>query len=80
MQQARSATATANDRDVRRHHSLRLALFVALAATWLLFVGVARAQDYQFSSIQVEGNQRVESGNIIRFSGIARVRPCRPVR
>ncbi len=70
MQQARAATATADGSDALRARSLIIAVFVALTATCLIFLNPARAQGYQFSSIQVEGNERIETGTIVRYAGI----------
>ncbi len=41
-------------------------------ATCLIFLNAARAQDYQFSTIQVEGNSTIETATILRYAGINR--------
>ena len=53
---------------------LRLFSVVLLATAisgWLL-VGFAEAQTYQFNRIDVEGNQRVQTGTIATYAGIER--------
>ena len=45
-------------------------LFLALAILPLIAPAPAQAQSFQFSTIQVEGNQRIEAASVIRFSGI----------
>ncbi len=52
------------------------------AATWLftltfavvlaLSTGAAMAQQYQFTAVEVSGNQRIETGTILTYAGIAR--------
>ena len=52
------------------------------AATWLftltfavvltLSTGVAMAQQYQFTAVEVSGNLRIETGTILTYAGIAR--------
>nr|WP_233495473.1 outer membrane protein assembly factor BamA [Rhodosalinus halophilus] len=46
------------------------ALFVALAA--VLWIAPAEAQSYRFTSVSVEGNQRIQPGTILSYAGIAR--------
>ena len=53
---------------------LRIFSVVLLATAlsgWLL-VGFAEAQTYQFNRIEVEGNQRVQTGTIATYAGIER--------
>lgn len=40
-------------------------------ATCLAFLTAARAQDYQFGTVRVEGNQVIETSTILRYAGIA---------
>jgi len=50
-----------------------LGVFVLLAA--MVFIGSAtpaQAQSYTFNSVQVEGNQRIETATIVSLTGIAR--------
>ena len=47
-----------------------LAVLALIAGAWLVFATSARAQDYQFSGVRVEGNQRVDSGTVLRYAGI----------
>ncbi|MFD2855632.1 outer membrane protein assembly factor BamA [Seohaeicola zhoushanensis] len=42
----------------------------AVALGMLVAAGSADAQSYRFSRIQVEGNQRIETGTIARYTGI----------
>jgi outer membrane protein insertion porin family len=49
---------------------MMLAVLALIAGAWLVFSTSARAQDYQFSGVRVEGNQRVESGTVLRYAGI----------
>ena len=48
--------------------------FVALAIMVLTLIGPdpAEAQSYRFSTVAIEGNQRIEAGTILSFAGIAR--------
>lgn len=54
--------------------TLALVLVISLASL-LALAPVARAQDYQFNSISVVGNQRIEPGTILSYAGIARGTP-----
>jgi outer membrane protein insertion porin family len=49
---------------------MMLAVLALIAGAWLVFSTSARAQDYQFSGVRVEGNQRVDSGTVLRYAGI----------
>ncbi|MFU8776128.1 MAG: outer membrane protein assembly factor BamA [Roseovarius sp.] len=70
------------DRDVNRALSRRCFLAVRTGAgvvfalffvAFLLGMGqIAEAQSYRFSSVAIEGNQRIESGTILSYAGIAR--------
>src|SRR6056297_1404816 len=48
--------------------------FVALAMMVLTLIAPdpAEAQSYRFSTVAIEGNQRIEAGTILSFAGIAR--------
>lgn len=48
--------------------------FVALAIMVLTLIAPdpAEAQSYRFSTVAIEGNQRIEAGTILSFAGIAR--------
>ena len=48
---------------------------LAVAILILGLGGVADAQTYRFSRIQVEGNQRVQTGTIATFAGVERGKP-----
>lgn len=49
---------------------MMLAVLALIAGAWLVYSTSARAQDYQFSGVRVEGNQRVDSGTVLRYAGI----------
>ncbi|WP_297776298.1 outer membrane protein assembly factor BamA [uncultured Roseovarius sp.] len=71
-----------NDRDMNRQNSrnvffalrtVKTALVSVIIATFLLGTGQrAEAQSYRFSSVSIEGNQRIEAGTILSYAGIAR--------
>ena len=71
-----------NDRDVDRPKSriLSLAARIGAGVVFALFfvaflIGTgqrAEAQSYRFSSVAIEGNQRIETGTILSYAGIAR--------
>lgn len=46
--------------------------FLFFAATFMVFSSEVSAQNYTFNSVQVEGNQRIESSTIITRAGITR--------
>ena len=47
-----------------------LVLAMAMAISALVFVNPISAQDFQFNSFDVQGNQRVETASILTFAGI----------
>ena len=49
-----------------------LVFFLAIATLLGMFLTSAEAQNYRFTSVQVEGNQRIETGTIVSYTGIAR--------
>jgi len=51
---------------------LRLAFFLTIATLFAGFCTQAEAQNFQFNAVQVEGNQRIETGTIVSYTGIAR--------
>ena len=59
-----------------RKHSIcnppKTLLFAAFSAAFLLVPSFAEAQNYQFGSVSIEGNKRIESGTILTYAGIAR--------
>lgn len=71
-----------NDRDMNRHQgrknffavrTVTAALVALIIASVLIGTGQrAEAQSYQFSSVSIEGNQRIEAGTILSYAGIAR--------
>ncbi|MFT5343983.1 MAG: outer membrane protein insertion porin family [Paracoccaceae bacterium] len=71
----------ANDLDissgarVTRTHiwcQLLTAIFFVFATALVALPGSAQAQQYQFTSIQVEGNQRIQTSTILDYTGIER--------
>lgn len=46
--------------------------FVAVSALYLMLPAIAEAQQFQFSTINITGNERVESQTIASYAGIAR--------
>ncbi|MBC7180558.1 MAG: outer membrane protein assembly factor BamA, partial [Roseovarius sp.] len=71
-----------NDRDVHRPQGRNLFLAARMGAGvfFALFFAVflttsgqrAEAQSYRFSTVGIEGNQRIEAGTILSYAGIAR--------
>lgn len=52
---------------------LPLVLFVALFSVFSASAArQAEAQNYRFTSVDVDGNQRIETGTILTYAGIAR--------
>lgn len=51
---------------------VHLVFFLAIATLLGTFLTSAEAQNYRFTSVQVEGNQRIETGTIVSYTGIAR--------
>jgi outer membrane protein insertion porin family len=56
----------------RKLSSLRFAGFFVLSLGMSSLAGEAHAQSFQFGSVNIEGNQRVEDGTILSFAGISR--------
>ncbi len=54
--------------------ALRAAFLIFLSITAVCVLGsrAVQAQSYQFSSVQVEGNQRIDAASIVALAGIAR--------
>lgn len=53
-------------------YSALLAFFLAIATVFAVLPGAVQAQTYTFNSVQVEGNQRIETATIISYLGIDR--------
>ena len=74
MQQKSAAKATARvlvrTRDDRSLLRVMFVVFSLISVLWLIFATAVQAQDYQFSDVRVEGNQRVDSGTVLRYAGI----------
>lgn len=49
-----------------------IALFLALSVPYVIIPTAAHAQSYQFSTVKIEGNQRIEPATILNYAGIAR--------
>jgi len=71
MQQKSAAGATTRVMGLHPQRHLFLAASALASAVWLLIATSVLAQDYQFSSVSVEGNQRVDSATVLRYAGIA---------
>jgi outer membrane protein insertion porin family len=71
MQHRSAAKPAAVTLPAAPRNSVFLAFLALIAVACLWFAPAARAQDYQFSSVQVEGNLRVDSGTVLRYAGIA---------
>jgi outer membrane protein insertion porin family len=56
-------------------YRLLLTLFLLTLPVLMGISGTANAQSYQFNSVQVEGNQRIETATIITYLGIERGKP-----
>jgi len=48
------------------------AFFFVVSVAFALFFTPALGQDFAFQTVRVEGNQRVETGTIVEYAGIAR--------
>ncbi len=70
MQRHRAATAVAQGAFLDRMRFFEIAVFAFVVATCLVLTGVARAQDYNFTNVTVEGNQRVDAATVLRYAGI----------
>ncbi len=51
---------------------IRSVFFTFITAACMFFPQDASAQNYRFTSVSIEGNQRVEAGTILSYAGIAR--------
>jgi len=51
------------------------AFFFVIATLLTVSPNSAQAQSYTFNSVQVEGNQRIETATIVNYAGIARGKP-----
>ena len=56
-------------------HLMQRLLFVLFLGLGAIFATYASAQTFVFSTVQIEGNQRVEDGTILSFAGISRSTP-----
>jgi len=69
------ALAIAKGSDYGQIRKFFVAVFLLISALFVVLPTVASAQSYNFGSISVEGNQRVESTAIITYAGIERGQP-----
>lgn len=51
---------------------ISVVLFLAITIGYVAAPSVAQAQSYRFSTVKVEGNQRIEPATVITYAGIAR--------
>jgi len=51
------------------------AIFLLIATAFTGFPGAAQAQSYTFNSVQVEGNQRIQTSTIVAYTGIEKGKP-----
>lgn len=67
-------------RDARVYIWCRLltSIFLVFATALVVLPGSVQAQEYQFSSIRVEGNQRIQTSTIIDYTGIERGKSVTP--
>jgi outer membrane protein insertion porin family len=56
----------------RKSFPIKGLLVLLLALAGMMADGRAEAQTYRFTSVSVEGNQRIETGTILTYAGIAR--------
>jgi outer membrane protein insertion porin family len=69
MQHGPAATQAAG-MTFRLRHRVFVPVVFLIFATFLILAGPVRAQEYQFSSVRVEGNLRVDQGTVLRYAGI----------
>lgn len=62
----------AAERNKRAGRALAAVVFLGAAGTSPLWTPVAYAQSYAFSTVRVEGNQRVDASTVLSFAGIAK--------
>lgn len=65
-----SCVARSTHRDML--YKFAAAIWVVMAAVFILNPDRAEAQPYTFNSVQVEGNQRIETSTIVAYTGIER--------
>ena len=53
-------------------HRIFAILFLLLSVSYSAMPTAAQAQNYRFSSVKIEGNQRIEPATILTYAGIAR--------
>lgn len=67
--------AAATTRARRLMVPVAAAFFTLTPVAWVALPGQAQAQTYTFSNVVVDGNQRIPSGTIVSYAGIARGEP-----
>lgn len=70
-----AAVAAMIMRTSRNWVSTKMKAAVIAFMSLVLMVGIASAQDFRFSQVQIEGNQRVEPATILSYANIARGEP-----
>ncbi|MEP2530581.1 outer membrane protein assembly factor BamA [Shimia sp.] len=64
------ALAKAKDGGDTRFKQAAFAFLLLISAVLLMLPGSVSAQQYQFGSVSVEGNQRIESAAVVNYAGI----------
>ncbi|MFC2967614.1 outer membrane protein assembly factor BamA [Acidimangrovimonas pyrenivorans] len=74
MQVTSGRKTTRNARRGALLNTLVISFFLVLAmvCAWGVTPAQAQAQDYRFTAVRVEGNQRIEPGTILSYAGIKR--------
>ena len=67
-----TSEAMPRHREPRTPVLARFVVFLVLAMLWAGLPGAAAAQDFRFSQIVVQGNDRIETRTIVSLAGIAR--------
>jgi outer membrane protein insertion porin family len=55
--------------------SVWTAVFLFISSLFIVLPQVAAAQNYSFSQVAIDGNERIEPGTILSYAGIARGQP-----
>ncbi|TCL09267.1 Beta-barrel assembly machine subunit BamA [Shimia isoporae] len=72
MTKQTQALALAKSSEHGQFRQFAVAIFLLISALLIVLPTIASAQNYSFSSVKVEGNQRVESSAIVNYAGIER--------
>ena len=57
---------------IRIAHRISLSLFLAITIAYTVSPSAVQAQSYRFTSVEIQGNQRIEPATILTYAGIAR--------